>query len=56
MDSSAFPWLCHLSDDQAYEFLGELIEAAQDAGTCTAFLSRLDALVPAWKVTAEALS
>ncbi|MGW5198659.1 hypothetical protein [Streptomyces spiralis] len=45
MHSSAFPWLSGLTDEQAYEFLDEVIRAAQDAGTHTAFLHALDALV-----------
>lgn len=47
--------LSKLSDEQAYEFLGEVIEAAHTAGTHTAFLSVLDQLIPAWAVTAEAV-
>lgn len=31
MHSSAFPWLSNLTDEQAYEFLDEVIRAAQDA-------------------------
>ncbi|MFJ8508650.1 hypothetical protein [Streptomyces avermitilis] len=45
MYSSAFPWLIELSDEQAYEFLGEVIEAAQATGTHTAFLHAVDVLV-----------
>ncbi len=45
MQSSAFPWLNDFTDEQAYEFLDEVIRAAQDAGTHTAFLHALDALV-----------
>jgi hypothetical protein len=45
MHSSAFPWLGDLTDEQAYEFLDEVITAAQDAGTHTAFLHALDVLV-----------
>ncbi|MFJ4517438.1 hypothetical protein [Streptomyces sp. NPDC088816] len=43
--STAFPWLSELTDEQAYEFLHEVIQAAQDAGTHTAFLHSLDVLV-----------
>ncbi|MEU7366645.1 hypothetical protein AB0B92_13785 [Streptomyces hygroscopicus] len=56
MESSAFPWLSKLSDERAYEFLGEIIEAAHTAGTHTAFLGTLDQLISAWAVTAEAVS
>jgi hypothetical protein len=45
VDSTAFPWLSKLTDEQAYQFLGEVIDAAQDAGTHTAFLRRVDVLV-----------
>ncbi|ROP53256.1 hypothetical protein [Streptomyces sp. PanSC9] len=45
MHSSAFPWLSNLTDEQAYEFLDEMIQAAHDAGTHTAFLHALDVLV-----------
>ncbi|MER6112449.1 hypothetical protein [Streptomyces hirsutus] len=45
MHSSAFPWLGQLSDEQAYEFLDEVIQAAQETGTHTAFLRRVDQLV-----------
>ncbi|MER6748037.1 hypothetical protein ACFW6C_09330 [Streptomyces fungicidicus] len=45
MHSRAFPWLSSLTDEQAYEFLDEVIQAAQDAGTHTAFLHALDNLV-----------
>ncbi|MFD0210793.1 hypothetical protein ACFVH9_17070 [Streptomyces hirsutus] len=45
MQSSAFPWLSDLTDEQAYEFLDEVIRAAQDAGTHTTFLHALDTLV-----------
>ncbi|MFI2757854.1 hypothetical protein ACH5A3_03090 [Streptomyces echinatus] len=45
MHSSAFPWLIELSDEEAYDFLDEVITAAQDAGTHTAFLRRVDQLV-----------
>ncbi|MEU6181144.1 hypothetical protein [Streptomyces coeruleorubidus] len=45
MHSSAFPWLSDLTDEQAYEFLDEVIRAAEDAGTHTAFLRRVDQLV-----------
>ncbi|MGV9698978.1 hypothetical protein ACWDTR_24870 [Streptomyces sp. NPDC003470] len=45
MHSSAFPWLSRLTDEEAYEFLDEVIRAAQDAGTHTAFLHTLDTLV-----------
>ncbi|WTB90844.1 hypothetical protein OIE99_22695 [Streptomyces cellulosae] len=45
MQSSAFPWLNDFTDEQAYEFLDEVIRAAQDTGTHTAFLYALDALV-----------
>ncbi|MFD7685579.1 hypothetical protein [Streptomyces sp. NPDC059781] len=31
MHSSAFPWLSDLTDEQAYEFLDQVIRAAQDA-------------------------
>ncbi|MFH9044373.1 hypothetical protein ACH4FA_34290 [Streptomyces sp. NPDC017966] len=43
--SSAFPWLSDLTDEQAYEFLDQVVQAAQDAGTHTAFLHALDDLV-----------
>ncbi|MFI1768758.1 hypothetical protein ACH41H_42930 [Streptomyces sp. NPDC020800] len=43
--SSAFPWLSELTDEHAYEFLDEVIQAAYDAGTHTAFLHALDVLV-----------
>ncbi|MFI2791303.1 hypothetical protein, partial [Kitasatospora sp. NPDC018614] len=33
MHSTAFPWLSRLTDEEAYEFLDEVIRAAQDAGT-----------------------
>lgn len=45
MHSSAFPWLSDLTDEEAYAFLDEVIQAAQDAGTHTAFLHALDVLV-----------
>ncbi|MFD5711305.1 hypothetical protein ACFWHW_13060 [Streptomyces pharetrae] len=45
MYSSSFPWLSDLTDEQAYEFLDEVIQAAHDAGTHTAFLHALDVLV-----------
>ncbi|MEU3948170.1 hypothetical protein [Streptomyces sp. NPDC029526] len=45
MQSSAFPWLSDLTDEEAYAFLDEVIRAAQDAGTHTAFLHALDTLV-----------
>ncbi|WDV51928.1 hypothetical protein PV963_16875 [Streptomyces coeruleorubidus] len=45
MHSSALPWLGDLTDEQAYEFLDEVITTAQDAGTHTAFLHALDVLV-----------
>ena len=45
MESSTFPWLSGLSDEQAYDFLGEVIDAARTSGTHTSFLGRLDALV-----------
>ncbi|MEU6635689.1 hypothetical protein [Streptomyces rochei] len=45
MDSSAFPWLRRLTDEEAYEFLDEVIQAAHLAGTHTAFLHALDVLV-----------
>ncbi|MFI5974825.1 hypothetical protein [Streptomyces sp. NPDC051452] len=45
MHSSAFPWLGDLTDEAAYEFLDEVIQAAHDAGTHTAFLHALDVLV-----------
>ncbi|MFF9210502.1 MULTISPECIES: hypothetical protein [unclassified Streptomyces] len=45
MHSSAFPWLNRLSDEEAYEFLDQVIQAAHDAGTHTAFLHQLDVLV-----------
>ncbi|MEU6449576.1 hypothetical protein [Streptomyces sp. NPDC046979] len=44
MHSRSFPWLSRLTDEQAYEFLDQLIRAALDAGTHTAFLHRLDEL------------
>ncbi|MET9510740.1 hypothetical protein ABZX62_20160 [Streptomyces flavidovirens] len=56
MQSSSFPWLSSLSDEQAYEFLGELIQAAQFAGTHTGFLRALDERVAAWAATTEALT
>ncbi|WP_326654077.1 hypothetical protein [Streptomyces sp. NBC_01750] len=56
MESSTFPWLSKLTDEQAYEFLDEVVEAAEGAETRTAFLRPLDALVPRWAVTAEALA
>ncbi|MFE4991449.1 hypothetical protein ACFRH4_08865 [Streptomyces mirabilis] len=49
MHSSVFPWLSELTDEQAYEFLGEVIEAANAAGTHTAFLQTLDALAVEWR-------
>ncbi|MFF4467942.1 hypothetical protein ACFYZ3_00135 [Streptomyces sp. NPDC001599] len=45
LHSSAFPWLRELTDEEAYEFLDQVIRAAQDAGTHTAFLHALDVLV-----------
>lgn len=45
MHSTAFPWLGRLTDEEAYEFLDEVIRAAQTSGTHTAFLHALDALV-----------
>lgn len=42
MQSSTFPWLPNLTNEQAYEFLGEVIQAAGSAGTHTAFLRALD--------------
>ena len=45
MHSSAFPWLSDLTDEEAYAFLDDVTTAAQDAGTHTAFLHALDALV-----------
>ncbi|QHA04619.1 hypothetical protein GQF42_16140 [Streptomyces broussonetiae] len=45
MESNAFPWLHALADEDTYEFLDEVIRAAQDAGTHTAFLGRVDQLV-----------
>lgn len=30
---SAFPWLSNITDERAYEFLDQVIRAAQDAGT-----------------------
>lgn len=48
MQSEAFPWLAGLPDEQAYTFLGEVIGAAQAAGTHTTFLKELDTLVAAW--------
>lgn len=47
--SIVFPWLSDLPDEQACEFLGEVIEAASAAGTHTAFLQTLDALVVEWR-------
>lgn len=44
LHSSAFPRLSDLTDEQAYEFLGEVIEAAHAAGTHTALLHALDVL------------
>ncbi|MET7351568.1 hypothetical protein [Streptomyces mirabilis] len=49
MKSIVFPWLSDLPDELAYEFLGEVIEAADAAGTHTAFLQTLDALVVEWR-------
>ncbi|GAX55782.1 hypothetical protein [Streptomyces olivochromogenes] len=49
MKSIVFPWLSDLLDEQAYEFLGEVIEAANAAGTHTAFRQTLDALVVEWR-------
>jgi hypothetical protein len=43
--SSAFPWLSDLTDEEAYAFLDDVITAAQEAGTHTAFLHSLDVLV-----------
>ncbi|MGW5039082.1 hypothetical protein ACWEQK_13160 [Streptomyces parvulus] len=45
MYSSAFPWLSRLTDEEAYEFLDQVIRAAQDAGPHTGFLNALDVLV-----------
>ncbi|MCM1941751.1 hypothetical protein NC239_26490 [Streptomyces sp. G3] len=53
MDSSAFPWLGRLTDEEAYEFLDQVIRAAQDAGTHTAFLHALDVLVDQRSPSAE---
>ncbi|MES4891404.1 hypothetical protein [Streptomyces sp. NPDC096012] len=51
--SSAFPWLSELADEeQAYEFLDEVIQAAHDAGTHTTFLHALDVLVGQYAPTA----
>lgn len=47
--SIVFPWLSDLTDELAYEFLGEVIEAASAAGTHTAFLQTLDALAVEWQ-------
>lgn len=47
--SIVFPLLSDLPDEQAYEFLGEVIEAASAAGTHTAFLQTLDAFVVEWR-------
>ncbi|MET7761689.1 hypothetical protein ABZS71_06495 [Streptomyces sp. NPDC005393] len=55
MQSIAFPWLSKLSDERAYEFVGEVIEAAHTVGAHTAFLGTLDQLISAWAVTAEAV-
>ncbi|MFF3558991.1 hypothetical protein ACFYXS_02965 [Streptomyces sp. NPDC002574] len=51
MESTAFPWLRELTDEEAYRFLGELIEIAQGAGGHTTFLRRIDALVFEWSAT-----
>ncbi|MFD8685388.1 hypothetical protein [Streptomyces sp. NPDC059651] len=48
MESSTFPWLIDLTDEQAYEFLGEVIHAAHTAGTRTGFLQALDERAAAW--------
>ncbi|MFI6606830.1 hypothetical protein [Streptomyces sp. NPDC050507] len=48
MESSTFPWLIHLTDEQAYEFLDEVIHAAHTAGTHTAFLRTLDERAASW--------
>ncbi|MER5915826.1 hypothetical protein ABT124_36795 [Streptomyces sp. NPDC001982] len=44
MHSIAFPWLSDLDELEAYEFLDQVLRAAHDAGTHTAFLHALDAL------------
>ncbi|MFE9865849.1 hypothetical protein ACFYPZ_24445 [Streptomyces sp. NPDC005506] len=49
MKSRTFPWLTELPDEQAYEFLGEVIDAASTAGTRTQFLAALDDLVAEWR-------
>ncbi|MFC4609704.1 hypothetical protein ACFO9E_18065 [Streptomyces maoxianensis] len=56
MESRAFPWLGKLTDEEAYEFLGEVIEAAQAAGTHTSFLRALDERAAAWAASAVALA
>ncbi|MGW3735744.1 hypothetical protein [Streptomyces sp. NPDC005148] len=56
MESSTFPWLINLTDEQAYEFLDEVIRCAKIAGTHTGFLRVLDERAAAWGVTAEAMS
>ncbi|MFE9950207.1 hypothetical protein ACFYRJ_22125 [Streptomyces sp. NPDC005531] len=56
MQSSTFPWMSHLADEQAYEFLDEVIRCAKIAGTHTDFLRVLDERAAAWAVTAEAMS
>ncbi|WP_432043770.1 hypothetical protein [Streptomyces cadmiisoli] len=45
MDSSAFPWLSALTDEEAYKFLDNVRQAPHDAGTHTGFLHALDVLV-----------
>lgn len=49
MKSRTFAWLTELPDEQAYEFLGEVIDAASTAGTRTQFLAALDDLVTEWR-------
>ncbi|MER6236561.1 hypothetical protein AB0I87_13665 [Streptomyces sp. NPDC049952] len=56
MHSSTFPWMSRLTDEEAYEFIGELLQAAQAAGTHTGFLRALDDRVAAWSTSAEALT
>ncbi|MEU1366630.1 hypothetical protein ABZ454_10895 [Streptomyces sp. NPDC005803] len=56
MHSRAFPWMARLTDEEAYEFIGEVIQAAQAAGTHTGFLRFLDERVAVWAATTEALA
>ncbi|MFD9920674.1 hypothetical protein [[Kitasatospora] papulosa] len=56
MHSSTFPWMSRLTDEEAYEFIGELLQAAQTAGTHTGFLRALDERATAWSASTEALT